>query len=308
MDRLARTVSLTAALLIGITAQPQFYPSANATCCLYNNSTPEGIDFVLEMNSDPDTIIGTATYQRVTGNNWHWTNLFHVRSSDDGKGYMYVPSVGEFLTGDLNAVVGDTVHDVMVVSSVDECPPAPQFNLVPMVVDSVVTLSNLGVTVTRTFVHTPCYVDANFIPANFFWQGGMGTAHGPFLVLTPGLSHLDLRCSMVDGIGQFNWVNEPGNLPGGPACCAPLTNSVEDLAGAISLRLVPDPCFNEVRLVGGSRNWRIVRVMSPDGREVMRTGFAADSILTVGHLMPGCYLLQALDDRGLVHCTRFVKE
>ncbi|HRH39473.1 MAG TPA: hypothetical protein PK760_14065, partial [Flavobacteriales bacterium] len=79
-----------------------------------NSISPAGQEYTIQMGHHPDTLINGMTYKRIwdTGlpNSWY-TPIFYVRNEGDGKGYAYLPaSDTEYLTVDLNAAVGDTVH------------------------------------------------------------------------------------------------------------------------------------------------------------------------------------------------------
>ena len=80
-----------------------------------------------------------------------------------------VDSLAEYLTGDVAAIPGDTVRNVLVQNTIPDC-PLWIVDMTDVVVDSVVSLSNQGVTVIRHFVHTPCYLNSNgqFFPNRFY--------------------------------------------------------------------------------------------------------------------------------------------
>ncbi len=191
----------------------QFYPDSNAVWCgVDDNGGPPGYDVQLQMDNAPDTTIGGIVYKKVTEYNdesgeWQYVGVYYVRSDASGKGYIYLPdSMAEFLTGDATAQAGDTVHDVLT-----GLPNGSFYGLVDLLVDSVVVLSNAGVTVTRHYVDPDIF---NPLSADVvFWQEGMGVNWGPIFRLS-GIPHLssvndtvqyDIDFVNLGYVGQICW-------------------------------------------------------------------------------------------------------
>lgn len=149
----------------------QFYPDSNAVWCgQADNGGPPGFYVQYQMAAMPDTTINGTVYKKVseftdeTGD-WVYVGTYYIRSDSSGRGYAYLPdSMAEYLTGDASALAGDTVPDVLWRITHE---PGSHV-LVDLVVDSVVTLSNLGVSVTRH------YCPYGVQPTTSFWQAGMG--------------------------------------------------------------------------------------------------------------------------------------
>jgi len=199
----------------------QFYPNSNAIWCGWDDDGgPPGFDVQFLLGTGPDTLLQGNLYLKVqefnnsTGN-WVRIRDYYVRSDITGVGYMYLlDSAAEYPTGNISALVGDTVHDVLCIF-----PPGATYYPYDFVVDSVVSISNSGVTVTRHFVHfdSPFAVAPNVL----FWQAGMGTSFGPLIRLHGRPDY----CS-VDGVVQYNLgIN---GLPGGPAWCASFSVGLPD--------------------------------------------------------------------------------
>ena len=144
------------ALVVSNTANAQFYPAANAVWCGQDDDGgPPGFQVQFQMGATPDTLINGIVYKTVeefndASGNWTYKRSHYVRSDTNGMGYIYLPdSTDEYLTGDLGAVAGDTVHDVLMsmTNSTDI-----NYYLFYVLVDSVVSLSNAGVSVVRHYV------------------------------------------------------------------------------------------------------------------------------------------------------------
>lgn len=223
-------ITLSLIVLPGMSAlhaQAQFYPDSLANWCLSCNVSPAGGTSVMHMFADPDTVIAGITYKRV--DHVHLSDAlcgpfglprFYIRSSSDGSGYIYIPVLNEeFKTGDVSAAVGDTVRDVLVWDNTSTCTVLVDANvglaLVDVVVLDIDTLTSQGVTVVRHSVWPLC--TGTFRPT--FWQAGIGTEHGPLLMLTPGLAHMSLDRADVGDTCYYDRGTVPMGLPGGPACC-----------------------------------------------------------------------------------------
>jgi len=278
------TILTLLSLGAAIIAPAQFYPGSNAAWCLRNVQSPDGFDIFIQMSGNPDTVVMGQTYKRVR--EYHdrgdieLINRYYVRSSPDGKGYAFLlDSMAEYITGDLHAQAGDTVHGVLVFDRY--C--GWGYNLLDIIVDSVATLSNMGVTATRQYVRTPCYPIGNYSPSGFFWQGGLGTAYGPLLRVTPGLSADRPRCAVVRDTTLYAvW---PGEI-GGPPCCSPPVVGMEMEERPHPERLVamPNPSTGAFQL-GGSAMGE-TRVHDAYGREVLVT---RDRTIDLTAHPPGVY-------------------
>jgi hypothetical protein len=264
--------------------QGQFYPDSSAAWCLRDGLWQPN-DFVqMVMSNDPDTLIQGQVYKRIEeyrwdnysqGFDWDVYQRHYVRSDTSGKGYVFlVDSLAEYLTGDVAAIPGDTVRNVLVQNTIPDC-PLWIVDMTDVVVDSVVQLTHLGVTVTRHYVHTPCYLNGNgsFNVNRFFWQAGMGTTGGPYLQIRSGLSPYSAGCVSVNGIvqmgGQHSWIY--AYLPGGPDCCGPDASSVQENDRISSLSLSPNPAQNELRVELGRLGRGIpatLRIFDATGRQV----------------------------------------
>lgn len=212
------------ALGASLSANAQFYPDSNAVWCGWDdNGGPPGYYVQLQMGSTPDTTINGTVYKEVTEYNdesgdWLYVGDYYVRSDVSGKGYTYLPdSMAEFVTGDVTAQAGDTVHDVLTGLS-----NGSYYGLVDLLVDSVVVLSNAGITVTRHYVDPDIF---NPLSADVvFWQAGMGVNWGPFFRMSgiPYLSSVndtvqfDIDHVNLGNVGQVCWqisvaITETGN-------------------------------------------------------------------------------------------------
>ena len=136
--------------------------------------------------------------------------------------------------------------------------------LLDIVVDSIVSVTNLGVTVTRHYVHEVTFWNLddsspyNFFAWRFYWQEGMGTSHGLILRMELALGgYYGLSCAVVSDSVVFNHFETPtpepwGVLPGGQACCSPLnvgiTNAECNAASGTSA--YPNPSSGLFRLWG----------------------------------------------------------
>ena len=212
-----------------LSAQPRFYPDSNTIWCGIDDlGGPPLFDFQLEMGADPDTVINGVVYKRIveynnSGGSWGWRCTHFVRNGEGGKGYVYNPVLmEEYLTGDVGAVPGDTVHNVAEYNPPGSVGGAASYYVRPFwVIDSVGTYSNDGVTVTRHYMFSE--------PNLWFWQAGMGASGGP-MIRTRGFIR---GCQRSDTV-QFN-IFQSG-LPGGDPLCGPTITGFADSSG-----LIPDP-------------------------------------------------------------------
>lgn len=252
----------------------QFYPDSLANWCLYRNVSPDGEYYVMHMLGDPDTLINGQVYKRIDQITFGpalalWYPRTYVRSSSDGKGYLYLLELDqEFLTGDLTVGVGDTVHDVLMADETMTCPNVLVYNLINVVLTDVViqgidTITNGGVTVVRYQVWPLC--SGTFDP--LFWQKGIGTAHGPVLALTIGLAHVDLHHASVGDTCYYNWSTLPMGLPGGPECCVFIENGVTSMEKD-GVFVHPVPSSGLFQISGSAPD--LFRVTNAQGDEVLR--------------------------------------
>lgn len=240
------------ALLISAQLTAQLYPDSNATWCLTDPNTPSEYDVNMVMDADPDTTIMGQIYKRVREyrgiygeTSFELRDRHYVRSAEDGKGYVFLlDSMAEYLTGDTAAQAGDTLQNVLVWNDMSDCYPF-DFVLFDVIVDSVVTISNAGVTVRRHFAHTPCYLvtPGQFQPYRFFWQAGMGTSAGPYMHIRSGFVPITMICMMSGSSTRYSiWGAGPGQ-PGGDQCCWPITisNAVVERSPRSSITATPNP-------------------------------------------------------------------
>lgn len=187
-----------------LSSTAQFYPAASA--CWFGvgyDGGPPGSDLDYWMETSPDTAINGVVYQKVRERiDQDYTRTYYVRSDASGKGYAYVPELGaEHLTGDVTAQVGDTVHDVLLKNTIMS---GVGYEIGDILVDSVVTLTNAGVTVTRHYLNHQTSLGLY----TSFWQRGMGVCSGPILEGSGSFHY----CSVADTV-MFDLSNSNG-LPG----------------------------------------------------------------------------------------------
>lgn len=271
------------------TAWTQFYPDSLANWCLFNGASPNGYYVGMQMLTEPDTIIDGMIYKRIARpfsiGGSPSSYRYYVRSEADGKGYAYVPALGmEYLTGDLSVSVGDTLHDILMVDETLTCTYLLSndwnFVLADIIIQSIDTITNSGVTVIRHSVWPLC--DGTF--HTLFWQAGIGTEHGPILTLTPGLAHLDLHHASVGDTCYYNYSTLPSGLPGGPACCVVIPNEVgESSVEPSSIHIGPNPSAGifttEITELKGSAPYHFT-VLDALGRSVFSTTTNSTRIVT----------------------------
>jgi hypothetical protein len=249
------------------------------------------------MGLDPDTLIGGTSYKKVNaiGNasgSYEFIGEYYVRSDPSGKGYLYLPSIGvEVLTGDVATQVGDTVQDVLVAVW-----NAPGFTFLfrDLVVDSVVLLSNEGVSVTRHYLD-PTPIDQfnpfnPISPSQVFWQAGMGTAYGPFVI---GSSSF-YQCVVNDTM-QYDISNDGLPGPGGAGqLCWQLNLATPETAmrGQVGLKISPNPVADDlvIELVGSAahRGGRLA-LYDPTGRVVLEAQLQGPGVVLDVSPMNGFY-------------------
>lgn len=241
------------------------------------------------MGPQPDTLILGQTYKRIDEFNdalgfdtWQFVKHFYVRSDPNGKGYvMLLDSMQEYLVADVSAQAGDTVHDVL---TLDTWGFDQNYSTCYVVVDSVRTFTNNGVTVARQFVHAQGWA-ANY-PTSYriFWQAGIGGSFGPILILSVVNNFMGLKCLRVQDTyvytGQFDY---PG-LPGIPCDCpleSPLGLVEHPPAGAV--RASPNPSSGLFDL---HTRMRSATVYDATGKRLFET---SSSRIDLSAYSPGIY-------------------
>ena len=230
----SKSLGLLLLLQCTITGQgmAQFYPNAQACWDGWDDDGgPPSYEVSFRMGLTPDTLINGVVYKRIDEYRMaEYTRSYFVRSDPNGKGYAYLPdSAAEFLTGDLSAEAGDTVQNVLWrwTGAFDVA-----YSLQNTLIDSVVTLSNLGVSVTRHYVN-----DNGFLGGPRFWQAGAGTCYGPMLEVSGSAG----SCLVVD-TAMFGF-NADGLLPGpvGEIICSVPGLGVNDPGQPPALQAFPNP-------------------------------------------------------------------
>lgn len=246
-----RCFALPLLLVSALMSQAQFYPDSNAVLCYYPGpGFPEILNLV--MRAGPDTAIMGHSYQRVHvfwgSDLWtqNWTGGgtgAYVRSTADGKGYVFLPdSMAEYLTGDVGAMTGDTVRNVLA-DNFTQFEPVNR-RLWDFVVDSVVTITNDGITITRHYVHEPNFYNSNweeFDPRFCFWQAGMGTAQGVHLNMDDNFGHSLVLCAMTGDstvLSNYTW---PPLMPSAFPCCVSAIAGIEEVARTSDSLLSENP-------------------------------------------------------------------
>jgi hypothetical protein len=265
-------------------AAGQFYPEANA--CWHgwdDDGGPPGYAVQYQMGASPDTLINGIGYKKVDEyRDYVFARTYLVRSDPNGRGYAYLPdSAAEFLTGDLTAQVGDTIHDVLWSNTTSS--PNVDYFMVDMVVSSVVTLTNAGVTVIRHYVG-PDLSSGN----NYFWQRGMGLRSGPMLELTGGFSD----CSVSDTV-MFGGIN---GLPGpiGVQVCPPVNgNGIDERTQFVELQARPNPSTGLFHFTGTTLTE--IHILDTQGRTLFTTNKPE---VDLSAYPVGCYRAVVVSESG----------
>ena len=228
----------------------QFYPEASATWCMLNSVSPAGYDIVAQMGSDPDTLIDGHTYKRILQydnqfGQWWLNGKFYVRSDPSGRAYAYLlDSLAEYLTADLNAQTGDTIHQVLSFNTHFASSCVSGFVdpvLVTVVVDSIVQVNAGGTMVDRYYLDSPCWPSTP-APNWYFWQAGMGTSQGPILFISDGFSLVSLMCSIIANTEVY---------PSGIGCDCPfLPTGLTEQAARRVVNAYPVPTAGAVTFTG----------------------------------------------------------
>ncbi|HMN06788.1 MAG TPA: T9SS type A sorting domain-containing protein [Flavobacteriales bacterium] len=270
-------------LIFSLACHAQFYPASTAKWCIWDGAFPLGPNNSpnrhLTLVEGADTLIAGHSYQCIVQYNyydftdsWYYETTYYVRSGPSGKGYLYLPdSAAEYLTGDLSAIAGDTVHDILVLyKNPGGC--GWDFQLTDAIVDSVVTLTYGGVTVQRHYVHTPCYTSTNFdfIPYWSFWQAGYGPSNGPYLTLSNLLAPVGPACVVADGDFVYSDWSEPLGMPGTPCNCPDLDLGMAEVNRGGLTRISPNPSPGTftLQLPYGHAALRDLQLFSLQGRAV----------------------------------------
>jgi len=253
------------ALVCSFAANAQFYPSANGVWCGVDDSGgPPGFNVQFQMGAFPDTVINSTSYKKISEYNsssgdFEIIREYYVRSDTNGRGYVYLlDSMAEFLTGDVSTQAGDTVHNVLfALSGANDV----TYLILDMVVDSVVILSNAGVTVTRHYLNPSFF---NPLSADVvFWQMGMGTSFGPVL---EGSGYFSL-CGVNDSI-QYDLANNGLPGPGGVGqICWPIATGMDESTGKERPLVSPNPSTGHF-MIGDTRVAHAISVYNPTGKLV----------------------------------------
>ena len=274
IGRLLRSLIWLLCLSYG-TAKAQCFPDSSASWCFISADNSESVNTHMVMGPQPDTLILGQTYKRIDEYNdalgfetWQFVKHFYVRSEPNGKGYvMLLNSMQEYLEADVSALAGDTVRDVLTVFSwgFDQ-----EYWLKSVIVDSVRTFTNNGVSVVRQFVHAHGWAASYPASHEIFWQAGIGGSYGPILILTVAGAFQELQCLRVQDTyvytGQFSY---PG-LPGIPCDCpldSPLGLVDHPVAGVLRASPNPSPgLFNIICKAPGTTH-----VFDAQGHELFNT-------------------------------------
>lgn len=224
----------------------QCFPDSSASWCFISAANSEAVNTHMVMGADPDTVILGQTYKRVEEFNnaiglepWQYVKRYYVRSDSAGKGYvMLLDSMQEYLTADVSAMAGDTVHNVLTAEfwGFDQT-----YWLTPVVVDSVRILVNNEVTVTRQYVHAIGFEPLSAASGyGVFWQAGIGGSYGPILIQTIADGFHAVECLREQDTCVYS-SPLPG-LPGIPCDC-PLESplGVGDLPSVGHVLVSPNP-------------------------------------------------------------------
>ncbi len=253
----------------------QAYPDSSASWCFDDLNNSDLFQIRMTMGPDPDTVILGQTYKRIgvyAIHDWQPPELvqnYYVRSDPSGKGYvMLLDSMQEYLAIDVGANVGDTVQDVLTVSSWES---NAFYWIQPVIIDSAVTLENNGVTVTRKFIHAQSFIPYPQDAFQIFWQEGIGGSYGPLINLTSSSGFTMLNCLHVQDTYVFSIQS---GLPGVPCDCALATVGITEVGpnkeGEVQegLRLFPNPADGFFAVIADffpEKDDANVRVYGPTG-------------------------------------------
>lgn len=314
-----RRTNVFITLIFSLTCHAQFYPAATANWCIFEGGYP------LAPNNSPnrhltlvegaDTLISGHSYQRILEYSfsdyndppvpWFYTTTYYIRSEPSGMGYLYLPdSAAEYLTGDLSAIAGDTVHDVLVKYLDVNCAEA-EFQLTDAIVDSIVTRTYGGVTVQRHYVHTPCFssTNGNFIPDWSFWQAGYGASNGPYLRYSDLLAPIGPACVLADGDFVYSVWSEPQGMPGTPCNCPDLILGIAETGYGMPVHVTPNPSTGQFTL-STSQTANSVTVYSPTGQQLFQTN---GQTMDLSAYPPGLYHAVVRTAQGDGHLSLMVQ-
>ena len=292
-----RSILLVVPLLLSsFGARAQFYPDSNATWCIYPGpGFPDIINLV--MRAGPDTVIMGHSYQRIYmywgsdpwTQNWAGGGLGAlVRSTADGKGYVFVPdSMAEYLTGDAGVGPGDTVHDVLADNNTQFEPL--NRHLWDFIIDSVVAINNDGITITRHYVHEVSFYNSTWVefnPQYCFWQAGMGTAQGIHLNMDDNFGHSITRCAMTGDSTVLSWYTNPPLMPSAFVCCNSAIAAVEELPLVQDLLFMENPSGGIFHLRTGTTER--MAVFDGQGRALFTT---RSNEVDLSAYLPGVYVV-----------------
>lgn len=217
----------------------------------------------------------------------------YVRNDQDGRGYLRFDGMDvEVLVGDVDVQVGEIVQDVAI--DVMACGTYWEYGaLTDMIVDSIVDLEEDGVQARRVYVQPLCSPGAAADIS--FWQTGMGTPFGPFLMFDQ-LSRPSPVCAAVDDTTRFRHFEEL--QLGGPLCyCYDLSLGASTLDSAPSLGFWPNPSQG-VFQVQNPPAWPL-SVYDIHGREVLH-GPPYSREIDLSVQPPGVYTAVLLTPAGPV--------
>ncbi|MFN8350770.1 MAG: hypothetical protein U0U25_04825 [Flavobacteriales bacterium] len=209
--------------LSGGAAHAQCFPDSSAAWCFLSFDNSEIVHTRMLMEPESDTVILGNTYQRIEEYNdalgletWQFVKRYYVRSDTDGKGYMMLlDSMQEYLVADVNAMPGDTIPNVLTADTWGW----QTYWLKRVIVDSVRTIENNDVVVTRWYVHAYGWIPQGYSGYEIFWQAGIGNSYGPLLILSVANAFQELQClRQQDTYVYSNQFSYPG-LPGIPCDC-----------------------------------------------------------------------------------------
>lgn len=255
----------------------QCFPDSSASWCSIDLGGSDLVWMHMVMESDPDTIILGQTYKRI--DEYHRHSQFeneervsrdYVRSTPDGKGYvMLLDSMQEYLAADVNAAVGDTVRDVLIKEDFG-AQSSPSYFLWDVVVDSIRTLENNGVIVSRLFIHLAGFQPGPQSQVYFnFWQAGIGNSTGALFNSYVWTGFFELMCLRIQDTFVFNRNTALPYLPGVPCECSLLPVGIESRTNAQPM-IGPNPSTGLFNFTTSQRVLEAI-IFDPQGRRILRT-------------------------------------
>lgn len=293
--------------LNSILSLAQCFPDSSASWCFFSLNSSDIVYTRMIMGAEPDTAALGKIYKRIDEYNdaqgvdsWQFVRRYYVRSDSIGKGYvMLLDSMQEYLAADVSAVAGDTVDNVL---TADSWGYGQTYWLKSVIVDSVVSYSNNGVTVTRQFVHAAQWEPSYPTSYEIFWQAGMGNSYGPLLLLdvVGAFQVLDCLRQQDTYVCSMNFAY-PG-LPGIPCDC-PLESplGVQDRTVVGQLWASPNPSTGLFLLNAGARS---VIVFDALGSRLLTTNTPR---IDLSDRPPGMYHALVRSDAGVGHLRLLVQ-